>query len=68
MCVCVSKQNINISHDQPLSDLVELLWVADNDLDSHLHFGFLETEVQASNLGVNNALYHAFGKNRKQHV
>lgn len=49
----------------PLSDLVKLLWVVDDDLDSHLHLGLLQAEVQASNLGVNDTLYHAFGKNTK---
>lgn len=44
----------------PLSDLVELLWVTDDDLNSHLHLGLLQAEVQASNLGVGNTLYHAF--------
>lgn len=45
----------------PLSDLVEFFWVTDDDLDSHLHLGLLQAEVQASNLGVGNTLYHAFG-------
>lgn len=54
-------------NDLPLSDLVKLLWIVDNDLYSHLHLGLLQAEVQASNLGVNDALYHAFGKNTKQH-
>lgn len=45
-----------------MSDLVKLLWVVDNNLDSHLHLGLLQAEVQASNLGVNDTLYHAFGK------
>lgn len=49
----------------PLSDLVKLLWVIDDDLDSHLHLGLLQAEVQASNLGVSDALYHAFGKTQK---
>lgn len=47
----------------PLSDLVKLLWVADDDLNSHLHLGLLQTEVQASDLGVSETLYHAFWKN-----
>lgn len=44
----------------PLSDLVKLLWVTDDDLNSHLHLGLLQAEVQASNLGIGNTLHHAF--------
>lgn len=44
----------------PLSDLVKLLWVVDDDLDSHLHLGLLQAEVQASNLSVDDTFYHAF--------
>lgn len=51
----------------PLSDLIKLFWVVDDDLDSHLHLGLLQAEVQASDLGVNNTLHHAW-KNTKQHV
>lgn len=43
----------------PLPYLVELLWVVNNDLYSHLHFGLLQAEVQAGNLGINNTLHHA---------
>lgn len=50
---------------QPLSDLVKLLGVVDDDLDSHLHLGLLQAEIQASDLGVSDALYHAFGKTQK---
>lgn len=53
-------QNQSSVLHSPLSDLVKLLWVTDKDLDSHLHFGLLQTEVQASNLGIKDALYHAF--------
>lgn len=49
----------------PLSDLVKLLWVADDDLNSHFHLGLLQAEVQASNLGIGDTLYHAFWKNTR---
>lgn len=42
-----------------MSDLVELLWVVDDDLDSHLHLGLLQTEVQASDLGIDHTFDHA---------
>lgn len=51
----------------PLSDLVKLLWVVDDDLDSHLHLGLLQAEVQASNLSVDDTFYHAFRWTQKQH-
>lgn len=50
---------------QPLSDLVELLGVVDDDLDSHLHLGFLQAEVQACDLGVDYSLHHAFVMRQK---
>lgn len=52
-------------HNEPLSDLVKLLWVVNDDLNSHLHLALLQAEVQARNLGVDHSLHHAFGpKNR----
>lgn len=56
------KQKSEVFHNLPLSDLVKLFWVVDNDLDSHLHFGFLQAEVQAGNLGIDNTLNHSFVK------
>lgn len=44
----------------PLSDLVQLLRVVDDDLDAHLHLGLLQAEVQAGDLGVCDALDHPF--------
>ncbi len=61
MCLWKRKDKQNV----PLSDLVKLLWVVDDDLDSHLHLGLLQAEVKASNLGIGNTLYHAFMKNKQ---
>lgn len=56
-CVCLKKNKKNVQKS-PLSDLVELLWVINNNLYTHLHFGLLQAEVQASDLGINDTLHH----------
>ena len=61
LCVHVSEQDREISPNPPLSDLVKLLWVVNEDLDPHLHFGLLQAEVQASNLRIYDTLHHSFG-------
>lgn len=61
-CALMTAQESNIKASMiPLSDLVQLFWVTNNDLDSHLHLGLLQAEVQASNFGVGNTLDHACG-------
>lgn len=42
----------------PLSDLVQLLRVGDDDLDAHFQLGLLEAEVQAGNFGIDNTFHH----------
>lgn len=48
-------------YNVPLSDLVQFLWVVDDDLDPHLHFGLLQAEVQAGYLSIYNTLHHFCG-------
>lgn len=52
---------------RPLSDLVELLWVSNDDLDTHFQLGLLEAEVQARNFGIDNTFCH-FYKEKEQGV
>lgn len=51
---------------RPLSDLVKLLWVSNDDLDTHFQLGLLEAEVQAGNFGIDNTFCHFYVEN-KQH-
>lgn len=51
----------------PLSDLVELLWVSNDDLDTHFQLGLLQAEVQAGNFGIDNPFCH-FYADSKRHV
>ena len=51
----------------PLSDQVELLRIVNDNLDTHLHFGLLQAEVEASYLGVGNTFYHSFGMAESKH-
>lgn len=61
VCVCVMPCVWLTHENTPLSDLVKLLWVVNEDLDSHLHLGLLQAEVQAGNLSVDHTFHHAFG-------
>lgn len=41
-----------------MSDLFEVLGVIDDELDTHLHFEFVQVHVEASNFGVLNSQRH----------
>lgn len=56
-----------VKANRPLPDLVQLLWVSDDDLDTHFQLGLLEAEVQAGNFGIDNTFCHFYMEN-KQHV
>ena len=56
----ITKKAEKATSSLPLSDLVELLWVIDDDLDAHLHLCLLKAEVQAGDLGIGHTLHHAF--------
>lgn len=50
------------SFHKPLSDLVQLLRVWDNNLHTELHFCFLQAEVKARDLCINYSLGHTWGE------
>lgn len=44
--------------NRPLSDLVKLLGVSNDDLYTHFQLGLLQAEVQAGDFGIDNPLRH----------
>lgn len=52
--------------NRPLSDLVELLWVSNDDLDTHFQLGLLEAEVQAGNFGIDDTFCHFYVENKQR--
>lgn len=56
-----------VKANPPLSDLVELLWVSNDDLDTHFQLGLLQAEVQAGNFGIDNPFRHFYVES-KRHI
>lgn len=48
----------------PLSDLVELLGVSNDDLNTHFQLGLLEAKVQAGNFGIDDSFCHFYVENK----
>lgn len=44
--------------NRPLSDLVKLLGVSNDDLYTHFQLGLLQAKVQAGNFGIDNTFRH----------
>ena len=44
--------------DQPFSDVLQFLRICDQDLNTHLHLGFLKAEVKACYLCLGHSLGH----------
>lgn len=55
-----------VKANPPLSDLVELLGVSNDNLDAHFQFGLLEAEVQAGDFGIDDTFCHFYAENKQR--
>lgn len=55
-----------VKANPPLSDLVELLGVSNDNLDAHFQLGLLEAEVQAGDFGIDDTFCHFYVENKQR--
>lgn len=55
-----------VGANPPLSDLVELLGISNDNLDAHFQLGLLEAEVQAGDFGIDDTFCHFYVENKQR--